>query len=333
MSSSAATSLSVTLAHAIAYLTRALIASYPASTILKLQFALEANLTAQYASTWTPSEPLRGSGRRCLTLSPTSAPPRALHAACLAVNVDWSEWIKLLGDIEFDMFIDPGCISVRFGNWGAGKVGKFFTVWSAAQDKAVAAKPKIPALNISDSRISPSKTLAQQLLEDDSQEENELFAMIADEVREPTWITPILTQFPAVPFHPSASDSDSSSPVSRSSSRASSSSGSAFSVFSSPESIDSNSSLASDDAKSKMSRRERARQAKVFIDTSKNEVTNYDGGKTTVLTGGVMLGASKTSSHHSRSSSATSSISSPSSNTSRHAHSSSSTNWRVSPRV
>jgi hypothetical protein len=40
----------------------------------------------------------------------------------------------------------------------------------------------------------------------------------------------------------------------------------------------------------KLSRRERARQARVFVDTSKNEVTPYDGGKTTVLTGGVMLG-------------------------------------------
>jgi len=40
-----------------------------------------------------------------------------------------------------------------------------------------------------------------------------------------------------------------------------------------------------------MSRRERARTAKVFVDNSKNQVTNYDGGKTTVLTGGVMLGA------------------------------------------
>ena len=33
--------------------------------------------------------------------------------------------------------------------------------------------------------------------------------------------------------------------------------------------------------------------ARVVIDTNKKEVTNYDGGKTTVLTGGVMLGAPK----------------------------------------
>jgi protein Tob/BTG len=41
----------------------------------------------------------------------------------------------------------------------------------------------------------------------------------------------------------------------------------------------------------KRSRRERARQARIFVDSSKNQVTPYEGGKTTVLTGGVMLGA------------------------------------------
>ena len=40
-----------------------------------------------------------------------------------------------------------------------------------------------------------------------------------------------------------------------------------------------------------LSRREHVRQARIFIDASKKEVTNYDGSKTTVLTGGVMLGA------------------------------------------
>jgi len=49
------------------------------------------------------------------------------------------------------------------------------------------------------------------------------------------------------------------------------------------------------------SRRERARQAKVFIDTTKTEVTQYEGGRTTVLTGGVMLGGT-TSKSKSRSS-------------------------------
>ncbi len=32
-------------------------------------------------------------------------------------------------------------------------------------------------------------------------------------------------------------------------------------------------------------------RSRVFVDSTKKEVTPYDGGKTTVLTGGVMLGA------------------------------------------
>jgi len=140
-----------------------------------------------------------------------------------------------------------------------------------------------------------SKTLAQQLLEDDSREENELFAILADHVREPTWITPIKTNFPPVQS-PLSADSLSSidrssndSPVSAHSRSSSRSSYSSSSVFSYPESVDS--LTTSDSSEPKMSRRERARAAKVFVDNSKNQVTNYDGGKTTVLTGGVMLGS------------------------------------------
>lgn len=120
--------LSVTIAQAIAYLTRPLIVRYSATAVIKLQLALEANLTSHFAPSWVPSEPLRGSGRRCLTLSPNALPPRPIYNACNGAQVEWSEWIALLGGIEFDLFIDPGCISVRFGNWDSGKVSKFFTV-------------------------------------------------------------------------------------------------------------------------------------------------------------------------------------------------------------
>ena len=83
------------------------------------------------------------------------------------------------------------------------------------------------------------------------------------------------------------------------SSSSSSSSGYTFSSVESGSSYSSSSTVsqtscaaASTDErpKVKLSRRERARQARVFVDTTKTAVTNYDGGKTTVLTGGVMLG-------------------------------------------
>lgn len=267
--------LSVTLTHAIAYLTRPLITSYPAATVIKLQLVLEANLTALFASTWLPEEPLRGSGRRCLTLSPVCLPPRAIYSACLATGVQWFDWIAALGGSEFDFFVDPGCISIRFG-----KGSKLVTIWS--EELAESVSPIFPS-----SAKSQSKTIAQQLLESESADDDEIFAMIADEVSAPTWAMPVFDHFspPARSESPlSAVSSDS-----RSSSRSSNSS----SCFSYPSSAPTDSSLlASNRASSnKLSRREKARQARVFVDTSRTEVTPYDGGKTTVLTGGVMLGA------------------------------------------
>ncbi|KAG1716352.1 hypothetical protein ID866_836 [Astraeus odoratus] len=281
---SSASSLPATLAQAIAFLTRPLSLSYPAATVIRLQLVLDANLTALFASSWVPEDPLRGSGRRCLTLSPTCLPPRAIYAACLATGVQWFDWIAALGGREFDLFVDPGCISLRFG-----KGTRLITIWSEELATEANTFPDLPLATAASPHIhTQSKTLAQQLLEVDSAEDDELFAMIADEVSAPTWSTPVVDRFPA----PVRSESPLSaiSTDSRSSSR-SSDYGSCFSYSSSArtESIVSKSCHSS--TSSKLSRREKARQARVFVDTSKTEVTPYDGGKTTVLTGGVMLGA------------------------------------------
>lgn len=305
-------SLSVALAQAITYLTRPLIACYSAVTIIKLQLALEASLTAQFSPSWNPREPLRGSGRRCLTLTPNGLPPRTIFNACKSTGVQWSEWIALLGNVEFDLFIDPGCVSIRFGSWESGKVGKFFTIWSedtidmaeqkkAAEEKEARLQAELKAQAAARAPCKPAKTYAQQLLEVD-QDDEELFALIADEIREPTWLTPILCEFPSVPAPPRDITSSPMSTISTlsSHSRSSSSSGFTFSSVDSDDSYTSTSTMScaaspSDEKpKVKLSRRERARQARVFVDSSKNQVTNYDGGKTTVLTGGVMLGGGAT---------------------------------------
>jgi hypothetical protein len=256
---------------------------------------LEANLTAHYAASWIPEDPIRGSGRRCMTLSPTCLPPRPVWSACAAANVQWFDWIAVLGNSEFDLFVDPGCVAVRCQN-------KIVAVWSdeSAPSPAV---PKITTPVFSEPMIQASlgaqfnptvgasrKTFAQKVLEEDKEEEEKIFTMLADEISAPTWVTPILTQFSV--------DARSTSPLSsiseqsRCSSRSSNSSSSGFSFASdtgsSRTSVTSAKSTSSSDLK--LSRRERARQARVFVDTTKTEVTPYDGGKTTVLTGGVMLG-------------------------------------------
>ncbi|KAK7468679.1 hypothetical protein VKT23_003182 [Stygiomarasmius scandens] len=286
MAFSASTTLQVTLAHAISFLTRPLIVRYSATTIIKLQLVLEANLTAHYAPTWVPKEPLRGSGRRCLTLSPDCLPPRVIYQACLSAGVQWFDWISALGGKEFDFFVDPGCISVRVGRKGTPGC-QLHTVWA---DEIPS--PTAPTLS---AKIQ-SKTIAQQLLEDDLYEEEQLFAMIADETKPTSWMTPLLDQFPvpersSSPFS-TASTSSATSGYSRCSSRSSNSS--------SGYSTASDATVSSTTSSQRQSRRERARQAKVFVDVTKNEVTPYDGGKTTVLTGGVMLGGASVKKTHSR---------------------------------
>ncbi|KAJ7130042.1 hypothetical protein C8R43DRAFT_668161 [Mycena crocata] len=297
---SASSSLSATVAHAVSFLTRPLLKAYPSATIAKLQIVLEANLVALYGPTWDVNDPLHGLGRRCLTLSPDCLPPRAVYAACVAAGVQWFSWMAFLGGRAFDLFVDPGCVSMRLDYKGS-----LVTVWAipsptaarngeariqASIDQQVEARAMAYAVD-----KQRRKTAAQLLLENDTESDDQLFAAIADEVCAPTWMTPILAEFPKPR---SLSPLSAVSSHSRSSSRSSnSSSGFSFSSAQSSRSSTSGSgfSFASksgdENVHPRQSRRERARQARVYIDTSKTEPTIYDAGKTTTLTGGVMLGA------------------------------------------
>ncbi|KAF8922274.1 hypothetical protein CPB85DRAFT_35151 [Mucidula mucida] len=256
------TSVSAAVAQAVSFLTRPLIRSYSAATLGKLQLVLEANLTAHYAPTWSPNAPLSGSGRRCLTLTQDCLPPRVIYSACLAAGVQWFDWVNLLGIHEFDLFVDPGCVYIRVGN-------EILNVWA---HEMAATRP---------SSIISNKTVAQQLLENDA--DNSIFDLIANEVSAPTWMTPITAKFPAPR---SSSPLSTLSSHSRCSSRSSNSS-SGFSVSSNDSDYSASTSTS---ASSKQFRREKVKTTRVFVDTSKTDVTPYDGGKTTVLTGGVMLG-------------------------------------------
>jgi len=270
--------LALTVSNAVAFLTRPLVAAYPVSTIAKLRSILEANLEAFYAPTWDVTDPLHHSGRRCLSLSPSCLPPRVIYSACVTADIQWFDWITLLGGKEFDFLVDPGCVSVRFGRKGT-KEFHVVTVWA----------DEIPSPTYACSHPTMSmKTIAQQLLEADREEEEQLFAMIDDEIRAPTWLTPIIDQFP-MPRPPSRISTISNH--SRCSSRSSNSSSGLSFTSASAVSSSSASSASASQKDHKQSRRERARNGRVFVDKSKNEVTPYDGGKTTVLTGGVMLGA------------------------------------------
>jgi len=200
-----------------------------------------------------------------------------------------------LGNVEFDLIVDPGLVSVRFIKHGA--TGKLITIWSeegmeehrsqSESTRASASPAQLRVQSLAQKAEPVLPTLAQQLMIEDEEDEEELFAALANELREPTWATPVLNQFPSTIPQKSKS---SASHHSRSSS--SSSDTCSWLSFDSDDSDSTSATTISSAGTegSTLSRRERARQARVFIDTTKKEVTNYDGGKTTVLTGGVMLG-------------------------------------------
>ena len=276
-------SLSTAVARVVIFLTEKLIGSYPDNTLIKLRLSLKDNLTTHYAPYWDIQRPIKGSGRRSMTLSPMCLPPRPIWSACAAANVQWFDWISLLGNKEFDLFVDPGCIAVRCQNM-------VYSVWTA--EPASCAAPVSD--NFVSGIVSSTRTFAQQLIGNDLEEDQLLFQVLANEINSgPVRATPISTQI-AIPAR-STSPLSSVSEHSRCSSRSSSSNSSGTSSFSfASDTSSSHTSLSASTSSSKgdakQSRRERIRQSRVFVDTSKTEVTPYDGGKTTVLTGGVMLG-------------------------------------------
>jgi hypothetical protein len=275
-------SLSTAVTRVVIFLTEKLISSYPDNTIIKLQSALKDNLTTHYAPYWDVLRPINGSARRSMTLSPMRLPPRPVWSACATANVQWFDWISLLGNKEFDLFVDPGCIAVRCQDM-------VYSVWTAEPASTAAA-----VSNFVPPTVNSTRTLAQQIIGNDDEEDQLLFQVLAEEINSgPVRAAPISTQI-AIPPR-STSPLSSVSEHSRCSSRSSSSNSSGASAFSfASDTSSSHTSLSgstsSSKGDSKQSRRERIRQIRVFVDTSKTEVTPYDGGKTTVLTGGVMLG-------------------------------------------
>lgn len=278
-STSANLSLDVTLDQVIRYLVSPLrirMAHAPV-TINLLELCLRANLHAYYGPTWDVKDPLRNAGRRCLTLSPFHLPPGPIRKASDSAGVQWSDWIAALGNQEFDLLADPGVVSIHRGPKNM-RHAQPITIWRNGVFQCE--QPLVKA---------QSKTLAQQLLEEDQGEYDQLFSLISDQINAPAW-TPLHDTFP-IPVR-SYSPLPALYEHSRSSSRSSNSS-STFSSCAPSSRTSSTTSSAPASDKPKQSRRERARQANIFVDKSKREVTPYDGGKTTVLTGGVMLGGAR----------------------------------------
>ncbi|RDB18968.1 hypothetical protein Hypma_014385 [Hypsizygus marmoreus] len=55
---------------------------------------------------------LSTSSHSVLSLSPTTLPPLPVYLACLKTSVSWTEWIRVLGVFAFDIVVEPEQVSV-----------------------------------------------------------------------------------------------------------------------------------------------------------------------------------------------------------------------------
>ncbi|KAF8220737.1 hypothetical protein L208DRAFT_1447872 [Tricholoma matsutake] len=310
MSFATAQSPPAAVCHATTFLTQPLLAIHPELKIASVRLVLHSTLTSAFFSS--------SSNMLNLSLSPNTTPPRAIHAACIAASIPWSDWIFMLGGSTFELHIMPTRVSVCMFD------GRTAHVWEDSCSAPASQANPLAALQSSLKRRTRPPTLAQQLLESthEDKEAEEMFAMLSKcdiSIVSPTPtrgtfspmsskvafdipLPPLAKQMPSVhliSFPDSLSEADLDS---RPSSRSSNTSLVSLSSFtsSSASTISSASSIRSSPSPSPG--RKRREEKQVVVDTMKTTPTRYtySGGVSTVLTGGVMLGSKpKASSRHS----------------------------------
>ena len=302
------TMVPTSISRAINFLTRPLIFNQEPDMIHSLQMILRSTLQAAYSAART--------SRLVLPLSRSSLPPRPIYAACIASGLEWQEWIALLGSRDFDLVIEPHSVSVTY----LGPNPRIVIVWSeplSSVKRAPLSRPNLQDFQVPISKLGQqsfmqaslkatigsaqtranTRTLAQQLLESDhEQEADEIFAMIS----KTAIISPTPTRekfFMDIPMNAFPSPLSSPELISPATSRPSSRSSTSSELsFFDTESITSASSTSSDFLSSTKPRNTTfvPPPTRVFVDNDKKDVTKYlyQGGVSTVLTGGVMLGGS-----------------------------------------
>ena len=312
MAFSTSTMVPTSISQAINFLTRPLILTQEPDMIHSLQMILRSTLQVVYAAARTP--------RLVLSLSHSSLPPRPIYAACIASGIQWHDWITVLDSRDFHLVIEPHNVSVTY----IGPNPQTVVVWSELPSpfkRPLLSRPNFQAFQVPISKLGQqslmqaslkatigsaqaranTRTLAQQLLESDHKEEaDELFAMISKTAivsptptREKFFIDIPVNAFPSPLSSPEVPSPATSRPSSRSST---------FSALSlsDTESMTSASSVSSSTSDFLSSTKPQdttpfvPRPTGVFINHEKKDVTKYlyQGGVSTVLTGGVMLGGS-----------------------------------------
>ncbi|KAL1748289.1 hypothetical protein HDZ31DRAFT_60480 [Schizophyllum fasciatum] len=137
--------LPTALTHALTFLTTPLLMVYPATTVLKLQLILQGNILSHYMPAFSLTKPGKTAG--CpydirLFLSPNQLPPTPVLAACIAMGIDWQTWITLLGGEALEIIITEDCFAFR-------AAGKLQIVWQAsvgiAKRQTIAARQVAPS--------------------------------------------------------------------------------------------------------------------------------------------------------------------------------------------
>ncbi|KAF6752432.1 hypothetical protein DFP72DRAFT_453316 [Ephemerocybe angulata] len=253
---------------------------------------------------------LEASPNKRLVLTFTSSnPPPIIAGVSSAVGIQWAEWIESSGQREFDLIIDSNSVIARYPATESGAAPQTVTIWKTPELNAskrsllarlsradvaqvpirkfgqrAAGKPspvsRPSPISLPSASLTPrSSSFAQQLRYADDESEEELFAMISKtSIISPT---PTKERFIAAPISPISSPepSESSRPSSRTSTYST--------CFSDEGSLSSASSVSIESFDIP-----ETCEASVYIDTSKRDKTKYlyQGGVSSTLTGGVMLG-------------------------------------------
>ncbi|KAJ2916910.1 hypothetical protein MD484_g3489, partial [Candolleomyces efflorescens] len=311
-------SISASINQAINFLTLPLSLVHSPVTIHALQTILRSTFYAALAAS---------TGNKLVLTFASSSPPRPVFAACVAVGVQWAEWIEFFGQRDFDLIIDSHSVVARYHATNDGLPSQTVTLWSepamtpskrsllarlsvpdvarvpirklgqqttvGAKERIAAAAP-LPRIVLPSASLHPQpRTLAQQLIDSDDEDADELFAMIS----KTSIISPTPTRerfnipfksnssFNVAPLSPISSPEPSSPESSRPNSRTShvsscfSDEGSQSSASSIPTTVSYESA-------------EECEASPVYVDRSKKDKTKYlyQGGVSSTLTGGVMLG-------------------------------------------
>ncbi|KAJ7513059.1 hypothetical protein B0H11DRAFT_1948549 [Mycena galericulata] len=256
--------------HVIAFLTRPLLTVSTPAAVASAQLILNASLASAPSATFT--------------LTSTTTPPPAIHAASIGSGISWADWYCALGGQDILLFYGPGYLKVRIG------VAQVTDVWSEEAQGSIVPISQIQSVPLLQQSIGVRLRATLLSARVRSMRRAQQETKTAEPIRIPSLL---LTSDSDSEDSASDSDSDSECGSSTSSKFTSYSNDSFTSSATSPPSTPPKSSfVALPPSMSSTPKTTPTRRSPVPVDFSKKDLTAYlyQGGVTRVMTGGVMLG-------------------------------------------